>query len=125
MPSVENSVRAKEFAGEQPAHHQVAARIHQHHGHGQIGQQLEHVGHQVIHEHVVEQVRYAVLMRGHRDQRTTQQADLHQQIGQGLGVIDEEQIRDEDHAHHHEQEYLCIDRGQGGEKIHVFLNSEL
>jgi hypothetical protein len=67
----------------------------------------------------------AIRVCGNRNQGTSQQTDLHQQISQCLCVIDEEQIRDKDHAHHHEQENLCVDWGQGGEKIHIFLSSKL
>ena len=115
----------QELAGEQSARHQIAARIHQHHGYRQVGQQLEYVRHEIIHEHMVEHMHDAVLMRRYGDQRATQQGELHQQVSECLGVIHDEQIRDEDCAHHHKQEYLCVGRGQGGEKIHVFLNSKL
>ncbi len=112
-----------EFPGEQPAHGQVLPRIYQHHRNRQVGQQLQHVGHQVVHEHFVEYVCDSVHMGAHGDQRAYHQRELHQHVGDHLAVVLDQQIRDQNPADHHQQENLGGRRYQVSYRIHIHLNS--
>ena len=115
----------KKLAGKQSARQQIAARIHQHRHHRYAGEHFKDDGHRIAHEHVIEQMGDPALISQRRNEGADCQREQGQEIGYRLGVVDDELIHDKDHAHHHKQEYLCVGRGQGGEKIHIFLNSEL
>ncbi len=110
-----------EFTAEQIAHGEILARIDQHHGNRQVSQQLQHIGHQIVHEHVVKDQRHAVCMCAHGDQRTAHQGELHQHVSDQPAALLDQRIRNQYHARHDQQEDFRAGRHQISHQIHIHL----